>query len=221
MPSVVIPVYNNWAGCHTLLYDIYRNLPDDTEVILVDDCSPDKQVSDGMAWWKNNSMFEGRIRTFRNDKNYGFLRTANFGISKASSELVMLISTDVRVEDSKLVEKCVVELASSSPVLVGAKYYETSTGWNDFGGKIFPYLEGWFLAFRKTTWTKFGLFDELYAPADFEDVDASTKYLAEGGKLVCIDAELTHIGAQSYKYSPEREARTTINKIKFEEKWLN
>jgi GT2 family glycosyltransferase len=87
------------------------------------------------------------------------------------------------------------------------------------GKKIFPYLEGWFLAFKKEEWSQFGGFDTRYTFADCEDLDISTTYLHNGGKLILLDTEMLHLGAQTYKYSLDREAQTKINQEKFRQKW--
>jgi len=219
MVSVVIPCFNGWGMTHSLLMDIYKQFPSDTEVIVVDDCSTQEDVQKGLGWWKE-SMLKDRLRIFRNEVNSGFLRSSNFGASKASNDVVALISNDVKINE-KVVPDVLDALKSDIPTLVGNRLLDYDTGWNKFGEVIFPYLEGWFLAFRKEEWTEFGGFDERFRPFDFEDVDISTTYLHNNGKLVCIDADMVHLGAQTYKYSPEREAQTKINQEKFKRKWTH
>lgn len=215
--SIVIPAYNGWTMTHSLLLDLYKHTSKDTEIIVVDDCSTDKEVSDGLAWWKGG-MLSGRLRVFVNEVNSGFLRTCNFGVSKATGDIVILISNDVKISGD--IEKSVLgSFDSESPTLVGARLLDIDTGWNTFNGVTYPYLEGWFLAFRKEEWLKFGGFDERYRPYDFEDVDISTTYKHFGGNLVWVDLPAFHLGAQTYKYSLEREAQTKRNQLKFKEKW--
>jgi GT2 family glycosyltransferase len=108
---------------------------------------------------------------------------------------------------------------STGFTLVGNRLLDFDTGWNTIEKVVYPYLEGYFLAFKKSEWTTVGGFDERFMPFDFEDVDISTTYVAGGGKLVFLDAEMLHLGAQSYKYSPEREAQTKANQEKFRQKW--
>lgn len=221
MISVVIPSYNHWELTHSLLLDVYKNFPSDTEIIVVDDCSKDKEVSTGLGWWKTSLMAK-RLKVFVNEKNAGFLRTANFGVSKATNGVVILISNDVKISDNAIGEKILVALGNNAdvPTLVGARLLDMNTGWNTFGSKTFPYLEGWLLGFRKDEWIKFGGFDLRYAPYDFEDVDISTTYIANSGKLVGVDLHVVHLGAQTMQYSPEREAQTKINQEKFRIKWI-
>lgn len=217
--SVVIPSYNNWQLTHSLLLNIYKHLPQDVEIIVVDDCSPEKGITEGLLWWKT-TLLSVRLRTFVNDKNFGFLRTANFGVSKASGDVVILINTDVSINDSTLVPKILKALEHPEPTLVGCRLLSGDTGWNkDSNGTIYPYLEGWLLAFKKDKWDEYGGFDLRYTQGDFEDVDISTTYLSHNGNLISIDMDVVHLGAQSYKYSPEREANTKLNQNRFFEKW--
>jgi GT2 family glycosyltransferase len=218
--SVVIPCYNGWDLTHQLLLDVYKKLRHDVEVVVVDDCSTQEEVSKGLMWWKTG-IIDGQLRVFVNEKNSGFLRTANFGVSKATGEVVMLISNDVRIYGRDVTEKVLdVFEHAEVPTLAGNRLLNGNTGWNTFNDRVYPYLEGWFLAFKRDEWLKFGGFDERYKPYDFEDVDISTTYLANGGKLVNLDVDMVHLGAQTYKYSPEREAQTKRNQKKFEDKWV-
>lgn len=217
--SVVIPCFNGWSLTHALLMNIYRYFPPDAEVIVVDDCSTDKEVSTGLSWWKE-SLLKGRLTVYVNEANCGFLRTSNFGVSKATNDIVFLISNDVQISSKNVHDKICKELETTEGILVGARLLDMDTGWNRFGDRIFPYLEGWLLAFHKSDWLSLGGFDERYRPYDFEDVDISTTFLAKGGKLVGVDVDAVHLGAQTYKYSPEREAQTKRNQKKFEEKWV-
>lgn len=220
MFSIVIPIFNGWNMLHTLLYDIY-NTTSGVDIIIADDCSTEKEVAGGIKWWQDK-MFKDRLSHYKTPTNYGFLRNANFGVSKVKTENVLLLNSDVRLRDINLVNKIEKELNKDRniPTLVGARLLDKDTGWNKFDKKIFPYLEGWFLAFRKSDWDFLGGFDERYEISDFEDVDLATKYVSIDGKLQVVDANVEHIGGQTIGFSPEREAQTRINQRKFEEKWL-
>lgn len=219
MASIVIPAYNNYHLLHGLLFDLYKTTPQGTEIVVVDDCSPDEQLTSGLEWW-NSTMLAGRLKVIRNETNQGFLLTSNIGVDRATNEVVVLISTDVKVRDRSMISSISMALDEDVPVLVGARLYGASTGWNEFDGTVFPYLEGWLLGFKKSQWKSFGGFDTRYAPNDFEDVDISTTYIRNGGKLVGVSLDVEHIGAQSIGYSPEREAVTKTNREKFREKWI-
>lgn len=220
MVTIVIPIYNNWDITHSLLLDIYKCCPPDTKIIVVDDCSTDKHVSSGLLWWKT-TILRDRLTVYVNEINAGFLRSCNFGVSKADDGIVILMNNDVRIMDKDLVAKVRSALRTNSLTLVGARLLDKDTGWNTFEGVTYPYLEGWFLAFHKEDWNMLGGFDIRYIPFDFEDLDLSTKFLRSGGELVPVELDVIHLGGQSIKFSPEREEQTKKNKEKFRLKWLS
>lgn len=212
--SIVIPIYNHYDLLHALLFDIYKNCSPVNEVILVDDCSTDLTVVQGIDWWISTGMLP--IKYLKMKNNDGFLLTANYGLKKAKSDIVALISTDVRIHKD-IVQDITMILNQIQDYLVGGRLLDWETGWN-FGH---PYLEGWFLCANKYDWEVLGYFDEQYAPNDMEDVDLSTKAKSLGFDLLALhESYLTHLGAQSIPYGTEREELTKINKEKFEKKWI-
>jgi GT2 family glycosyltransferase len=107
-------------------------------------------------------------------------------------------------------------------VLLGGRLLDWNTGWNEFDGKLFPYIEGWILATSKRAWEEFGYgFDELFIPNDMEDLDLSTTARALGYSLEILpDGHVSHIGAQTIGYGETRENITNVNKEKFRKKWI-
>lgn len=176
----------------------------------------DQETLDGMEWWMMSNMLP--IRYERNPKDLGFLLNSNKGLKKATGDILALISTDVRIH--KDVVKDIDMLLNNFQeykYLVGGRLLDWDTGWN-FGH---PYLEGWFLCTKKDVWKELKYFDEQYAPNDMEDVDLSMKAKSLGYDLFALHEDyLSHTGAQSIGYSPEREAITQKNKKKFEDKWI-
>jgi GT2 family glycosyltransferase len=215
--SIVIPCYGHWELTHQLLFDIYKNCSPVSEVIVVDDKSPDKAVQDGLSWWANTHMLP--IETISLKENVGFLRAANTGLKVADGDVVCLVSNDVRIK------KDIVQWMNSfhmNSQLLGGRLLDWNTGWNYFEGKIFPYVEGWFLATTKNTWKEMGYLDELYVPNDMEDVDISTMAVSIGCDLTAFpEGYVEHIGAQTIGYGDTRESITRVNQKKFEAKWIS
>ena len=216
--SIVIPSYNNYALLHQLLMDIYKKCPDVYEVIVVDDNSSEEGMFEGLQWWIKHTTLPVSVK--RKTVNEGFLITSNKGLKQASGDVVILISTDVRIY--KDIVSTVSKILHAMPkTLVGGTIYENSTGWNEFDGKIFPYVEGYLLATTYEGWRELGYFDERYAPNDFEDVDLSTTARSLKYNLQKLpDNSVEHIGAQSIPYGDERLEITNVNKKKFEKKWI-
>ena len=213
--SFVIPIYDHWNLINDLLVDIMNHTKPD-EIIVVDDYSTDQATLDGLAWWEN--FYD--VKVIRPINNLGFLRAANYGVSKATGDAICLISSDVRIEDD--LAKTVKELLELDPkILIGGILYEHDTGWNTFSGKTFKYLEGWLLCCMKSAWDEFGGFDERYVPNDFEDVDLSTTAISKGYSLVSLsNSKIRHLGGQTIGYTGIRAELTRRNREKFGAKWM-
>lgn len=220
--SFIVPAYNNYKLLHQLLWDIYKNCSPVYEVIVADD-GDDTETVDGLDWW--TGMLP--IKHFRNKAALGFLKNSNSGLKRASGDLLCLVSTDVRIHKDMVGALSTfpeMESRNGKRILLGGRYFTESTGWNEFENKVYPYVEGWLLIASKDSWRDLGYFDERYAPHDFEDVDLSTTALSKGYSLAQITPDagevVSHIGAQTIGYNPEREAITQRNKKLFYEKWI-
>lgn len=217
--SIVIPAFNHYDLLHQVLFDIYKNCNSVNEVVVVNDASTETDVITGLDWWKHGGMLP--VREIRSQTNKGFLLSANVGLMKATGDIKILLSTDVRVKGD-LVQAVSLALKENPKRLVGGIIYSQDTGWNKFGKKIFPYVEGWLLATIADGWEALGYLDAIYVPNDFEDVDLSTKALSMGYELVTVpEGTAIHMGGGSIGYSPEREALTKINQRKFKDKWMS
>lgn len=213
--SIVIPIHNRWDLVHSLLNDVQQKLPKVHEVIAVDDASTDDDVVQGLMWWKRYMPLPLKIKV--QEEDMGFLKTANNGVKAAEGDVIVLVSTDVRIRHNLFEMGTEVDFEHT---IYGARYLDFDTGWNRFGSRIFPYLEGWLLVFSKKAWDDIGGFDERYAPNDYEDVDFSTAALNKGYSLVELQRCAEHIGCQSIGFSPERAHLTLRNQRKFADKWL-
>lgn len=219
---IVIPIYNHWAMTHTQLFQLYNTERENIDSILIIDDASSEDMS-GLNWWKNNGMLP--IRVIRNETNQGFLLSANCGIDLiaddcGAEDIIILLSSDVEIH-GKFIQQIKDLLVGNSKRLAGGILLSHDTGWNQFDGKVFPYLEGWLLAAAADTWYELGYFDDRYAPSDYEDVDLSTTALSMGYELVPLDnPNIHHLGARSIGYNEARLERTNRNKKKFEEKWI-
>jgi GT2 family glycosyltransferase len=220
--TIVIPIYNNWALCDNLLERLFKFESDNiSEVLVVNDASTDPEISDELAKW-------GRLHTIReikNEQNLGFTLSANLGLKAARRQIaeqrsVFLISSDVTI-NGRFINLANDILFGARRSFVGHKLLFGNTGWNSFDGKIFEYLEGYFLACTSDGWEEIGYFDPNYAPHDFEDVDISTTAKKRGFRLVPLNSPvIVHQGGGTIGYSAERELITNRNREYFRKKWL-
>ena len=217
--SIVIPNYNRWDLTHILLFGLYQRCASIDEIIVVNDGCTQEESFSGLDWWKSTELLP--VRELRLKKNVGFLKASNAGMKQATGDITILISNDVIVRGD-IVLRIRHNIDMIPNVLVGGRLLDWNTGWNEFDGKIFPYLEGWLLAARSDLLEHIDYFDEQYAPHDFEDVDISTKVIEQvAGSLVALPEDITfHQSAQTIGYNPEREELTKQNREKFREKWL-
>jgi len=115
--SVVIPVWNGEKLLKKNLPPVFEALPENTEVIIIDDGSTDDSVefiksltSSRVHELKkkkkrkesnsliNNSLIKNKkikIELIRNRKNRGFIYSCNRGVKEARGEFVLLLNTDV------------------------------------------------------------------------------------------------------------------------------
>lgn len=213
--SFVIPIWNNFHLINELLVGISNHCTPD-EIIVVDDCSTDQKTLNGLSWWE----FNHNVKVHRPIENLGFLKASNYGLQKATGDILCLISSDVKIEED--LAKIVRDLVTVDPKrLIGGIIHSHDTGWNTFNEIIFPYVEGWLLCATKAAWEELGYFDAQYSPSDMEDVDISTTAAKKGYGLYAIHSEkISHIGAATIGYTEERRKITEINKEKFRQKWV-
>jgi len=213
--SFVIPIYNNYSLLHQLLWDIFKNCTRPNEILLIDDYSDERELQRGVEWWIGTDMLP--IEYIKKEKNDGFLLTSNYGLKKAKSDTVSLVSTDVRIHKDLVAWT---KERSLDNAVLGGRIIDWDSGWNTFNKVTYPYVEGWLLTTSKVAWEKLGYFDEQFAPSDMEDVDFSTKAQKVNMLLEPYpDKYVSHLGAASIGYTAERELITQRNKKLFEAKW--
>lgn len=219
--SVVLPYFNRWDLTHVRLMELYKHLPQDVSIVLVNDASTEKDCSDGAAWWQKGVM-KDRLFYYQNKENKGFGISMNNGVKVAikwaKADIVVLLSNDVRVlQNFSVTVKTIIGLDKN--VLIGRHVFYHDTGWNvlpDCG--VVPYANGWFLACHVDVFRDLHGFDPIYGRFDYEDIDLSTKAWMQGIKLVSIDTKLVHESGQTIsKLKTNRLQQTLRNK----ELWIN
>jgi GT2 family glycosyltransferase len=88
--TVVIPSHNRADLLHRCLVSVRLHAPPDTEILVIDDASPNRSVS-GMA-----RAFPG-VSVLRFERRRGFCAAVNAGIRAASNPIVELLNDDTEV----------------------------------------------------------------------------------------------------------------------------
>jgi GT2 family glycosyltransferase len=217
-----MPFYNRWDLTHQRLMDIHKFLPNNVEVILVNDASTETECDGGVGFWQSANT-RHKIRYTKNKKNLGFGGSMNKGAKLANGNILVFLSNDVIITGN-FIEKIEKEIENEEDILIGGRIIYWRAGWNEinYNGMEFvvPYVEGWLVACTRKVWDNLGGFDLLYGKYAFEDIDLSTKAIELGYRLVSLNSPyLKHIGAQTAGYTEERMQITIENKQKYIEKW--
>ena len=92
MISIVVPVFNVAPYIEECLDSIAAQSCEETyEVILVDDCSPDKSGAICRKWLERNP---GNFRLIENDRNMGVSTARNRGLEVATGKYFMFVDPD-------------------------------------------------------------------------------------------------------------------------------
>lgn len=200
--SIVICAYGQVALTLTCLESIAANPPTVAyEVIVVDDHSPD-QTAHVLAQVRH-------LRVLRNDRNQGFLHSANRGAAAARGEHVVLLNNDTQVTAGWLDELVATADADPRVGIVGCRLvypdrrlqeaggiiWNSGHGWNygrgdspDLGQygylREVDYCSGAALLVRHAVWHSLDGFDPAFAPAYYEDTDLCFRARQQGWKVI-------------------------------------
>jgi len=200
MTTIVIPQRGNDDLTISLIEGI-RKHERDVDIFIIDDGPSQDYYSKVIA--KN-------VFAIKNDKR-GLTAAWNLGIRLSNRKNIILMNNDI-ICKGKFIDLC---NPKSENEIVGAKkrrepLYE--------GRKL---LQGWFLCFSKSLWTKLGGFDERFK-LYFQDTDFQIRALKEGGSLCQVDLPLKHLGhktAHNKKLCPNRGELIAADKAAFKEKY--
>lgn len=121
--SVIMPVYGVERYLPTAINSILAQSYDNFELILVDDCSPDRcpQICDEFA------KKDPRVTVIHKPQNQGLGMARNSGMDRAAGEYILFVDSDDTVHSDTL--KTVKEAADADIVAFGMKrVYENADG---------------------------------------------------------------------------------------------
>ena len=233
--SIVIPVYNKFELTKQCI-DSINGAGNETsyEIIIADDGSSDETV--------NIENYFSNVKRVKTPKNLGFLLNIKNAIPYSNGEYVFLMNNDMIpkakfldylyktiTETQKLGVVGAMMLNSDDTIqeVGGSVYCNGYTLWNHKGEKNIDlnklyevdYCSGCGILFSKSDWEKVHGFDEIFAPAYFEDVDLcyKIKYNLNKGIVCQPKAQIYHLCSETYKESAV--ALVERNRIKFNNKW--
>ena len=93
--SIVVPTFNEEQNIHLIVENILielKNFDLDYEIIFIDNCSIDNTQKEIVLQAKKNK----KIKAIFNMKNYGSIRSSQYGILQSSGDATILISADLQ-----------------------------------------------------------------------------------------------------------------------------
>ncbi|MBN1938050.1 MAG: glycosyltransferase [Candidatus Aminicenantes bacterium] len=117
--SVVFPTYNERDNIAPLIREVLRHTPADTEVIVVDDDSPDG------TWKIVEEMQQGlpNLRLIHRTSERGLTSALRAGIAAAAGEVVVWADCDFSMPPAK-VEDLLAEIEKGADAAVGSRFVE-------------------------------------------------------------------------------------------------
>lgn len=149
-PLVVIPSFmrkqEHLDALMDTIFSIVKTVPDETDILVVDDHSPDQALVDQLAERAEGSI-EQKLPPFeliRKKVNSGFSATVNFGLRKAREEGrdAVLMNADIEMHSLDWVNRCRETLGpEGEPAgVVGALLIYPQSGLIQHAGIHFSYL---------------------------------------------------------------------------------
>ena len=221
MLQVIVPVFNALEHLSACLSSIARTVPPGTRVLLIDDASTDERVLPLLRDWAGQDPASRELLV--NEQNRGFVATANRGLRRATTGVVLL-NSDTIVTAGWL-ERLGACLASDDTIA-------TATPWSNNGeivsipgfcqdneaprdadavaGAIrscgeprypeIPTAVGFCMAISQRAILDVGLFDEATFGLGYGEENDFCMRATEAGlrNVVCDDAYVVHTGGGSF-----------------------
>lgn len=92
--TVLVPVHNALEHTMACLQAVRRHLPDDADILVIDDASTDEDVLPTLQRW---AAGDARVTVTANHENLGFTRTVNRGLQESPGRDVVLLNSDTVV----------------------------------------------------------------------------------------------------------------------------
>lgn len=225
--GIVVPVYRDFAYLRNLLRALADGCPS-TELTVV--CDDPGLTDELIAWTRswNDAVYGVPMQVLAHDRNAGFAAACNTGWRSTDSELVLLLNSDVLLDDPpvdlpRLSAGLTSDVAAVAPVLhfpdgtlqhAGMELVEPTDfpefvlpghpgkhgPVDDLPASPFdvPMLTGAALCVRRSSLDEVGGVPAVYGRGDFEDVLLSLA-LRDRGRLVVDPAvRWTHVEGASY-----------------------
>lgn len=239
--DVVIPVFNGWAFTERCIRAILACIDFDlVNIHIVNDSSTDETLHR-----LKNYPFINVINT---SSNLGFTRACNWAFENLrDSSYIFLLNNDSEPMSGFVVNALTVMQNDESAGIVGSRLLYSNGTLQESGGIVFSdgsaanygkgkspdeasyrstrkvdYCSGAALLIRNSLLNQVSGFDEMYAPAYYEDTDLAFQFRCLGASTyVSSESIVIHHEGKSHGTNPSDEGKShqSLNAIKFRDKW--
>jgi GT2 family glycosyltransferase len=244
--SIVIPCYDGLLHTEACLATLCETLPSNlrSQIVVVDDAATDGTAHRLAAL----AELDGRIKVVRNQRNLGFLESANRGAEVATGDILLFLNNDTVLLHGWLQPLLRVFMEHSDAGAVGGRLLYPDGTLQEAGGLVFAdgsaakfgygdpdpeaplynyqrevdYCSACLLATKRSLFTALGGFDRRYAPGFYEDTDYCFT-LREQGLRVYYEPKSTivHVEGGTAGTDLRRGPKRfqVVNSNKFARKW--
>ncbi len=235
--DIIIPVYKAPEWVKLCIYALFQNTKkgDINKVYLINDCDDEYTIN----CLHNLAKKYPEIIFLQNEKNMGFIKTVNKGLSLSKADYVLLLNTDCLVSENtigKLMEhmKRDKNIGLLCPISSNAANLtlDMYPGFNysmmnqlleeKFKGQIFDActVVGNCLMISRECIEKVGYLDEAYGMGYGEETDYQFKAMENGFMAkVAIDTYVFHKSEVSFGVSKEKKEKLNNNRQLFFSRW--
>jgi GT2 family glycosyltransferase len=221
LPLVIVPVYNAAADVEACLASVVTTIPHGSEVLVIDDASPDPAVRRLLGAWAARKLPGWRF--LHNLENRGFVGTANRGM-RATAGDVVLLNSDTLVSPGWLqgLQRCLESdpaIATATPWTnngeiaslpvfckvnpVPSNLDAVAAALRAAGSPVYPELPtavGFCMAISRRAIKRVGVFDEVLFGRGYGEENDFSMRAAQAGlrNVLCDDVYVAHRGGRSF-----------------------
>jgi ADP-heptose:LPS heptosyltransferase len=214
--TVNIVVHNRLDMTRRCLNTLLANTDEPLTIQIIDNASTDGTWS----YLRRMATRHSNIHVFRKRRNEGFPGRQNELALRTKTPYLCVLNNDVEVGwawQRPLIEALqsnpLVGIAGPSGLSIEPQY---GGGWT---GRA-EYIEGWCFVMPKAVVDRFGLFDQGYQFAYYEDTDLSLRLQEAGLQITAVQAPVAHIRSATRTVCKEDVTGFEVrNRLVFQKRW--
>lgn len=115
MISIIIPTYNTGKKLNACLKSLLEQTYNDLEVILIDDCSNDRETLSAINYWANK---DNRVTVIHNKTNQGIEKNRLIALAQVHGEYLMFMDHDDWYPSNYTIERMMENMKTSGADVV-------------------------------------------------------------------------------------------------------